>query len=192
MKKKSIIIIILTVLIAVAVMLALYFVFAGSRVDSIELLLENFKSNGEYQYDGIAWGASVAQVNEALSYALEEDSTRTPPASTGYVFYKSKNAYILDGKNTVASVEFHDGTLQVIQFAFHVGQNYQQWFESQVAELSRLYGAHSDKAENASDMFESTIYTWATDNSMLQIVLLTGKNIEPTVTISVGAKPANR
>lgn len=192
MKKKSIVIIILTVLIAVALMLALYFVFAGNSVDNIELSLENFKNNGEYQYGEIGWGSSVAQVNEALPYDLEEDTSRTPPASTGYVFYKSKNTYTLDGQSTVASVEFHDGTLQVIQFAFHVGQNYQQWFESQVAELSRLYGAHSDKAENASDMFESTIYTWSTDNSMLQIVLLTGKNVVPTVTISVGAKPANR
>lgn len=191
MKKKSIIII-LTVLIAVALMLALYFVFAGNSVDSIELSLEDFKSNGEYQYSGIAWGASVAQVNEALPYALEEDSSRTPPASTGYAFYKSKNAYTLDGQSTVASVQFRDDALQVIQFAFHAGQNYQQWFESQVAELSRLYGAHTDKAENASDIYESTVYTWSTDNSMLQIVLLTGKNVAPTVTISVGAKTANQ
>ena len=191
MKKKSLIIV-LTVLIAVALMLALYFVFAGNSVDSIELSLEDFKSNGEYQYSEIAWGASVAQVNEALPYALEEeDSSRTPPASTGYTFYKSKNAYTLDGQSTVASVQFHDDALQVIQFAFHAGQNYQQWFESQVAELTRLYGAHSDKAENASDMFESTLYTWSTDNSMLQIVLLTGKNVAPTVTISVGAKTTN-
>ncbi len=191
MKKKSIIII-LTVLIAVALMLALYFVFAGNNVENIELSLEDFKSNGEYQYSGIAWEASVAQVNEALPYALEEDNSRTPPTSTGYTFYKSKNAYTLDGQSTVASVQFHDDALQVIQFAFHAGQNYQQWFESQVAELTRLYGAHSDKAENASDVYESTVYTWSTDNSMLQIVLLTGKNVEPTVTISVGAKTANQ
>lgn len=190
MKKKSMIII-LAVLIAVVWMLALYFFFAGSSVDSIDLSLEDFRSNGVYQYSGIAWGASVAQVNEALPYALEADSSRTPPASTGYAFYTSKNAYTLDGQSTTASLQFHDGTLQVIQFAFHVGQNYQQWFESQVAELSRLYGAHNDKAENASDIFESTVYTWSTDNSMLQIVLLTGKNIAPTVVISVGAKPAN-
>lgn len=189
---KKIVFVILAVLIVAALLLTLFFLFTDNNVKDIELSMGDFLNNGEYQYDGIAWGASVAQVNEALPYALEEDSSRTPPASTGYVFYKSKNTYTLDGQSTVASVEFHDGTLQVIQFAFHVGQDYQQWFESQVAELSRLYGAHSDKAENASDMFESTIYTWSTDNSMLQIVLLTGKNVVPTVTISVGAKPANR
>ncbi|MBR7122684.1 MAG: hypothetical protein IKC95_04445 [Oscillospiraceae bacterium] len=183
MKKKNIIII-LAVLIAVALLL----LFTGNNVEDIDLSLGDLKSNGEYQYSGIAWGASVAQVNEALPYALEQDSSRTPPISTGYTFYKSQNAYTLDGQSTVASVQFHDGTLQVIQFAFHVGQNYQQWFESQVAELSRLYGAHTDKVENASDIYESTVYTWSTDNSMLQIVLLTGKYINPTVTISVGMK----
>lgn len=188
---KKIVFIILAMLIAAALLLTLFFMLSGNNVEDIELSLGDLKSNGEYQYIGIAWGASVAQVNEALPYALEEDSSRTPPASTGYTFYKTQNSYTLGGQNTVASVQFHNGTLQVIQFAFHVGQNYQQWFESQVAELSRLYGAHSDKAENASDMFESTVYTWSTDNSMLQIVLLTGKNVAPTVTISVGAKPAN-
>lgn len=184
--KKKIVLIILAVLIVAAMLLTLYFVFAGDKC--VELSLGDFKSNGEYQYHEIAWGSSPDQVKEALSDTLEEDAVRKPPASTGYIFYKTKTEYRLDGISTNASVQFHDGALETFQFSFRFEQNHQVWFDNQVAELTSLYGAPTEKKENASDMFESTLYEWSTDNSTLQIVLLTGKYINPTVTISVGMK----
>ena len=78
--------------------------------------------------------------------------------------------------------------LEALQFSFRFEQNYQVWFDNQVAELTSLYGEPTKKEGNASDMFESTIYDWSTDNSTLQIVLFTGEYVDPTVTISVGMK----
>ena len=188
MKKKNVLIIV-AVLVAAVLLVALYFVFFGNK--RVELSLEDFKHNGQYQYDGIAWGSSVEQVKEALSDSLEEDAARKPPASSGYTFYKTKNEYRLDGMSTNASVQFHDGTLETFQFSFRFEQDYQVWqvwFDNQVAELTSLYGEPTKKSENASDMFESTLYDWSTDNSTLQIVLVTGKNVQPTGVISVGMK----
>lgn len=184
MEKKKLFII-LGVLIAVALA---FFLIDGNRAKNIDLSLAELKSDGEYRFYEIDWDLSADEVDSAMADGIQIDPNLKPPEYTGYVYYVSKNPYTLDGVSDTASVQFYKGGLETVQFSFPMGEEYQQWFEKQVAELTRLYGPHSEKTENELEHLNSTVYTWETDNSILRIALLTGENRRPSVILSVGKK----
>ena len=184
MNKKNIFII-LAILIAIAVA---FFLINGNSAKNIDLSLADLKSDGEYRFYGIDWDLSADEVDSVMADGIQKDTNVVPPEYTGYVYYVSKNPYTLDGVSDIASVQFYKGGLEIVQFSFPMGENYQQWFETQVAELTRLYGEHSEKTENELEYTNSTVYTWETDNSILRIALLTGEKRRPSVVLSVGKK----
>lgn len=160
----------------------------GSEPKNIELSLEDLRSDGEYRFCEIMWDQPEEAVDSAMADGIRKDPNVTPPEYTGYVYCLSKNAYTLDGISDIASVQFYKGGLETIQFSFPMGEKYQQWFDKQVSELTRLYGTHSKKTENELEHLNSTVYTWETDHSILRIALLTGENRRPSVVLSVGKK----
>ena len=92
------------------------------------------------------------------------------------------------GRSATAAFEFHDGGLSTVKFSFHLGEDYEEWIAEQVQTLTSLYGQETDKMENSSDGFASKGYRWDTENTSLQIILMTGEKIKPSGTIVVGVK----
>lgn len=187
MGNKKLIIVLAVVLIVAALLVGLFFVFSNGKPKDVALTLEELNNNGQFQLGKLDWGLSVSQVNALLPHDLVEDNFRKPPESSGYVFYNTEYEYALSGLCTPASVQFYNGTLETVQFTFHAGLDSKQWFDAQIREATRLFGEQNDKKENVTEMFESTIYTWTTEETMLQIALIVGDQVESTVGITVGA-----
>lgn len=186
MKNKTLKIII-SIIIILLLLLAIIFVLKNRSYDDAVLSLDSFKSNSEYQYSEIEWGSSANQVSKHLPYSLEKDTSKTP-LPDNVAFYKSKNRYLLDEQSSFASFEFYNDKLTIVKFDFHLGENYNQWFENQVEKLTQLYGPESDKMESSSGQLKSIGYKWETDHTMLQLILMTGDTIKPTATLGVGTK----
>lgn len=184
MEKKNIFFILATLIVAALA----YFLIDGNSAKNIDLSLAELKSDGEYRFYGIDWDLPADAVDGAMADGIQIDPNLKPPEYTGYVYYVSKNPYTLDGVTDIASVQFYKGGLEIVQFSFPMGENNQQWFEKQVAELTGLYGEHTRKTENELEHLNSTVYTWETDNSILRIALLTGEKRRPSVILSVGKK----
>lgn len=185
--KYKLFLIILIPLIVLALVFTIYFLTQEKNYNNSTLRLEQFKQSVEYQFDEITWNMSTKEVSGLLPYPLLKD-TQKAPALADITYYKSKNFYILDGQRAVASFEFHSDKLKILKFDFFLDENYEEWFEKQVTELTQLYGPQSDKMENASEQFNSIGYKWQTDKTMLQIILLKGSNIHPSVTIGIGIR----
>ncbi|MBE5869444.1 MAG: hypothetical protein E7293_10915 [Lachnospiraceae bacterium] len=162
--------------------------------DDTTLSLESLQSDGEYQFGNIEWRLSLPWVNDKLPYHLAQDTTKGQPDKKKFTYninyYKTKNRYVLDGQAAKATFEFVAGSLEVIKFNFHLDDDYQQWFEDQVAKLQQLYGAESDKIETFSQELNiKTIgYRWDTDRTTLQFLLTTGDTIHPSATLGLAFK----
>lgn len=190
MKKKSWIMI-GAVIIIVLVLLAIAFAVTrgrgGADKEPVTLSLETFRHNGEYQYGEIAWKLPQSEVSKIWQYTWEKDDSREPlPADITY--YKSSNAFLLDGQAATATFEFQNDELQIIQFAFHLDDKYIEWFEKQAEKLIQLYGAESERMENTSELFNSIGYKWETDTTTLQLILMTKEGSKPNALLGVGLK----
>lgn len=191
--KRKTLLVTLIALVLLAIAIIAVFIFRGNQHGVRTLSLEQFKQGEEYQFDGAEWNMSYKEVNRALPFALETDAVRVP-APEGITFYNSKNRFDLYGKTGFASFEFQSDALKIIQFNFNFNpdEDYEAWFDQLVTELTNLYGPESDKkesdGENAIGQFNSIVYTWETDNTMLQINLLTGNKISPNGMIGVATK----
>lgn len=190
MKKKTGIIIGISIIILLLILAVIYAVASSqdkTENEKVPLSLEGFQQNGEYQYDEIAWKLSQEEVSKIWQYTWEEDNSRDPlPADV--TFYKSSNAFLLDGQTATATFEFQNDELQIIQFAFALDDKYSEWFENQVEKLTQLYGAESEKMENTSELFNSIGYKWETDTTTLQLILMTGEGSKPNALLGVGLK----
>lgn len=157
---------------------------------NIDLSLESFKNNDEYQYEEIEWELSIDDVIDTLSYLIIRDEARSTVSDNINVdFYKSKNHFILDEQNSVASFEFQNEKLMIVKFDFTLDDGYQQWFDIQIEKLIKIYGKENEKTENSNEQFETISYKWETDSTMLQAILVTGDTTKPAVTIGVCIKP---
>lgn len=151
------------------------------------LSLEHLKNdNNEYQYEDIEWGMSAESVTKSLPYAIKINTENNAPENI--TFYDSEVPFDLNGQKGTASFEFHDDKLAIVDFNFHLNGDYEQWFKTLTEELTQLYGTESDKKESSSDRFNSVVYIWETDNTMLQIALMTGGSIKPSAMIGVFTK----
>ncbi len=162
-----------------------YFLTNTQKEDSIELSLEQLKSNEVYQYKEIEWGIDFNELKEKLSCTLIEDSSKSG-APQEYAFYKSKNPFVLDGQHGETSFEFHDNKLQIIKFSFNLDENYEEWYTAQIEELVKLYGIQSDKTEATPMGYNSVNHKWIAGDTMLQVTLMTGEGKTPYVMIAIG------
>ena len=186
-KRKLLIVLILLVLIVLS--LAVYLGVRNEKGRSTALALEQLMDGNEYQYVDAKWGMSPKEVKKAVPYAIKKDENNVS-SYNGRYFYKSKYPVVLDGYTANASFEFIDDQLTCIKFNFRLGDNYDKWFNTQVDALRELYGEESDTMENSSDEYNLTSkgYKWDTEQTTLQIILMTGDSINPTVMIGVGSR----
>lgn len=187
MKKKGLLI---TIAVLVIILLGiLCFLVFRKGTGNLELSLGDLKYNGEYQYNDLEWGASSKKVKDKLHNDIYEDEARRDTAA-GDALYYSKNAFTLDGKEAVARYEFHKGQLQSVEFPFVMDDSYMEWFESRVDELKALYGEETEKMENTMEAYGMLTkgYKWNTDHSTLQIILVAGDSVTPTVHLVVACR----
>lgn len=183
----------LIVLVLLALSVIATYIFHKNRHDINTLTIEQFKTGEEYQLDNVEWNISYDELKSVLPFTLEEDTARVP-APEGYAFYNSKNSFDLYGQQAIASFEFQSDALKIIQFNFNFTpeENHEEWFDKLVTELTSLYGPESDRKENSGEnpigQFSSIVYTWETDNTKLQINLLTGDKISPNGMIGLAVK----
>jgi len=154
----------------------------------LPLTLDQFKQSDKYQYNEIEWGSSVDSVTALLPYPITTDSNISGALPENVVYYKSQNRFFLDGQSSSAAFEFYDGKLKTVKFDFHLDENYAEWFDAQVEKLLQLYGKENDKMAQSSSTLCSKGYKWETDDTTLQIILLTGTSIKPAATLGVGVK----
>ena len=179
--------IIIPIIVTLAIIISAIFIIRSTGQEDIELSLTSLKSDTCYQFENISWGMSVDEVNKLLPYKLQKDTAKEPlPANIA--FYKSKAKYILDNQISYASFEFYNNELKIIKFDFHLNENYNQWFEQLTKKLIEMYGTETEKLENSSEKLQSLGYRWDTNNTTLQLVLMTGDSINPSATLGVGIK----
>ncbi len=185
MKKKSIIIVSVLVSLVIALFLSKYIFREEDVVETPVLTMAQLKTDGEYRYCGTPWLISQKELNDYIPYKIVRDQEKVS-STTGRVFYRSKYPVSLDGYSTKACFEFLSDHLNTVQFHFHLGDDYELWYEKRVEELKTLYGEETDTLDNASEECVFKGYKWETENTTLQIILVTGDSIKPTVMIGVG------
>ena len=191
-KRKTILTLIIFTIVFILAIVALVFIY-GKRNSTKPLSLQQFKQGEAYQFNDVSWNISFEEVSRKLPFKLLTDPGRVP-APEGYAFYNSKNSFNLYGQQAIASFEFQSDALKIIQFSFNfdTAEECEAWFDKIVTESTNLYGAERDKKENSGEnalgQFNSTVYTWETDNTMLQLSLITGNKISPSAMIGVAAK----
>lgn len=131
---------------------------------------------------------SVDEVKDSLPYAIAADEAKTG-GSEDYEFYKSKSEVVLDEQPGLASFEFQNGKLSIVRFDFEVAENHQKWFDAQVEKLTKIYGTENDKKETEEDNLKTASYTWESENTILQAMLVIGPSSgTPIITIGVFTK----
>ncbi len=152
----------------------------------------DFKTENEYLYKGIPWGATVEEVEKKLNCDIEKDEYRVTESGDP-VFYKSTEKFVLDDREALVSLEFYEDKLGYIQIAFNTDGDYEKWFEKQAEELIKVYGKESKKYDGSGEnellgQVHSVYYKWEADNTSMQIGLMTGANIKPSLTITLADK----
>ena len=181
---KKNMILIAPILLVIIVIISVRF-FDNSKVT--ELSLESLKSGDEYCYEDLKWGMSKADVKKIISYKLQIDTSRRP-FPDGVIYYKANTIFVLDDQNASVTYAFQNDKLEIIKFNFHLNEDYMQWFEKQVNQLTKFYGSESQKMENVSDQYQSIGYKWETENTTLQLIMMTGSTINPSAVIGIGIR----
>lgn len=179
---------VIPIVITAVVAVAAFFLLAVREKktgDDTALSLAQFTYDGEYGYENLEWGMSEAEVVKRLPFAVEKDEEMS---SDGWTVYKSVNAVMLNGQGARATFEFEDGGLTMAQLNFYLGSDYQQWYDTLSEEMLQKYGEESRRLENTNGQFSSWGYSWDSEGTMLQIVLLTGESIDPSGSVAVGRK----
>lgn len=195
-KKKRFRGFVLTIVIVLAVLAAgciFLFMRRGKHTD-VEIPLNRLSEGGEYKFEGLEWGIPPEEAAKRLPYAIEPDEYKNDyEGPAGTTFYKAEQGLAMDGRSALGTFEFQDGKLAIVKFDFHFhqdeGNDYEPWFEAVSGEMHQLYGEESRSLESANGQFQSKGYIWETEKTMLQITLMTGDSIYPSVMIGVCRKP---
>lgn len=143
----------------------------------------------EFQYRNIAWDTSVEEVLEALPYEIAEADLGIPPEEKTAV-YQSKDVLEFGGMEASADFEFVDNKLNSVKFTVSdLEDGYEEWFEEQAEELAEIYGTEYESRENESEFFNSKIYKWRENDTLLEWTLLTGEGVDPTAMVGVWRFP---
>lgn len=148
-----------------------------------DLPLDQFKgSDGEYKLNEIEWTSSLDEVKEALPYGFEEVET---PHEREWQ-YNSKKSFQLDSYSAPMELLFKEDGLFSVQFNFTLNDDYEEWFDTQVERLIKLYGQESEHVEKVfDDNMKNRGYRWDTEKTSLQIVVLLREGHDPICTIHI-------
>lgn len=164
------------------------FTSSKNKSDVIMLSLADFKtSTGEYQYDGILWNESLPDVIKNLNFNIESaEIGSTVLDEVDITFFTSVDViFELGDQHATSTLEFHDNVIEIIKFDFHLDDDYQEWFDTQVLLLKEMNGEASETINNSNEFYTTTGYKWIYEDTVLQIILLTGSDINPSATIGV-------
>ena len=158
-KYKVILIVLAAILVVVGSVLVL------KREKKREIVLTDFKYGQEYQFGALDWHTSLEEVEDYLKCSLEPVHGMTPPAQSGYAFYRLTDAaYFLNGNSATDRIEFKDDKLSMIQFTLKP-ENPEALLKEIVAVLQENFGPESVYREEKGNIG----YQWRADKSMLQI-----------------------
>lgn len=183
MKKRKILILILIICAVGIVFGSIVFGFSKASKES-SVSYEQFmnKEDDEFQFMNIDWNSSVEIIQEKLPFDIKKVDIGSETSSV----YQSEEAVDFEGNNGIASFEFVDGELKTIKFDFsHLQDEYKQWFDNQYKKLTKIYGKETKNQTGGGELFDSQIYTWEKNNTIMQLILLTGDSINPAVTFGV-------
>ena len=93
----------------------------------------------------------------------------------------------LQGQNAILKLQFVDGELSQFLYAFHLDENYDEWFETQCDNLRQLYGEETSWNINYSSItkMKSQTYRWDLSDTTLQLIMMTGETINPSATLGI-------
>jgi len=174
----------LIVTISISVIFLGFTIVINKRKTEPQILsLDNFWSNNEYKYDGMEWGITSSNVNEIFSDTLELHY-ETANAEQ----WVSKTVFVLDGKEAFPKFSFQNDQMVNVTFEFYLEDDYKEWYNTQVEQLIKIYGAESDIQTNSTDAYDTTAYRWDTDKTSLQFILFVQKDKVRTATLGVLVK----
>ena len=158
---------------------------------SNEISLKDLKTGDEYQYAKAAWNTSAQEVEKSLPFSMEKHPI-VPEGNTGkyYVPYRSENITV-DGLKATAKWEFYEDQLKMIQFNIETTRDeYREQFDKEVERLTRQFGSESNKSETSRNdellgNTETTVYRWDTENTSMQLSLMTSTYREPSILLSM-------
>lgn len=144
-------------------------IIAENNKESRELLLTEFKQGQEYQFSKVPWKSSVEEVEDLLNCTCTLENVEKP-AGEDYFYYDFLDvAYIVDGHEAKASVEFQSDELVYIDFAFEFDdlEDPKGFFEEIVSVLHDQYG--NETKMNQNETTGNISYQWRTDTTQLAI-----------------------
>lgn len=186
--KKSIFIII-----TVLLMFNPYTVYAKhthqtqSQTASISISLDDLKDDGQYQYNGLKWKSKLKDVKKEIPYTLKPLKYENLSANYKEQVYVVNETFNLQGQNAILKLQFVDGELSQFLYAFHLDENYDEWFETQCDNLRQLYGEETSWNINYSSItkMKSQTYRWDLSDTTLQLIMMTGETINPSATLGI-------
>lgn len=142
---------------------------------------------GVYQFASCDWGISVEQVFETLPYTMEELLMSEDGNPEGLDYYIAQDTFSLDGQPAEFRLEFSKGKLREVRFTFELDESYEKWYDTQVQELTKLYGKPDRQTVTTQDAMGTTNWNcaWDTEETSLQFFLLTQASKEATAILGV-------
>ena len=157
-------------------------IFAGC---SKKISLKDFKSDGEYKYDGIAWNSSLDTVTKAIPFTIEKDMGKIPESGKEYFTYVSKDTVSIGSQKMKAEFEFDEDKLKFVSFYVNLTEDEaEKFFDEQLKLMKETYGDETEKSENPQPGSESTSYSWEESGTVLGIMMV--KSNTTLVKISLG------
>ena len=161
----------------------------SQSVDKQELSLDKFTlSDGSYGFADLPFGQSQSDIEEQLSITFN-NSQQT---AENIVLCALPDYYQYDGQPVRLSLEFNQDALRTLMFTISSDDAADEIYHDVADSLTELYGQPTETIENDGSQqngiagkgirWDSTSGT----STSLQVILMSGDQIEPSVSIGVG------
>lgn len=165
-----------------------------------ELNLSSFKNNVDlYEFTDIPTNSTISEVEKMMGINLEEPDYFMESYNTAT--YEFDNLYEYDKKPVRLGLKFKENKLQTVMLSFSTEDTTPEELFSDIANsFIQQYGEQTDMIENSGNLsefnnstFQSKIMRWDAftieRKTTLQLILMIGDKVKPTVTIGVGDLP---
>ena len=187
--KKKIILLLLVILLIVATVAGVYIKLSDKGNEGRVLSVEQLSKDGEYVFPGTVWGASIEEVANSLPGSIEENKAITS-SLPDVIYYNSVKPFMFEGKEAHISLEFKKEKLEIIKLNYKLDSEEHEWWDMLIAGATEAYGDADRISENELKVAKSKIYIWETDDTMLQITLMTGSSKTESVMVALSSKEA--
>ncbi len=160
--------------------------YATEEEEAISVPLDAFETEeGAYQFDSYEWGSPMEEVLEEFPYTMAELLMAKDSNPEGLDYYIAEEPFALDGQPAELRLEFQEEKLKEVRFSFKLDDSYAEWYETQVQELTGLYGKPDRQTVNTLDALGMTNWScaWDTEETSLQFLLITREHGEATAVL---------